>query len=89
MEETRIKELENILMQECEKHEKDCTTCPYSKECDEYARLKNLIISWITINIVIMAMSSTLIVFFYGLIYGLFAHSTAQNRLVLARLVVG
>ena len=35
----------NILMKECEKHEKDCTSCPYTKECDEYARLKNLIIS--------------------------------------------
>ena len=44
--EKRIKELETLLMQECEKHEKDCTTCPYTKECDEYARLKNLIISW-------------------------------------------
>ena len=44
--EERIKELETLLMQECEKHEKDCTTCPYPKECDEYARLKNLIISW-------------------------------------------
>lgn len=43
--EERIKELENILMQECEKHEKDCISCPYTKECDEYARLKNLIIS--------------------------------------------
>ena len=37
--EERIKELENILMQECEKYENDCTTCPYSKECEEYARL--------------------------------------------------
>lgn len=37
--EERIKELENILTKECEKHEKDCTTCPCSKECDEYARL--------------------------------------------------
>ena len=37
--EERIKELENILMQECEKHEKDCISCPYTKECDEYARL--------------------------------------------------
>ena len=45
MNEKRIKELETLLMQECEKHEKDCTTCPYTKECDEYARLKNLIIS--------------------------------------------
>ena len=45
MEEKRIKELEILLMQECEKHEKDCTTCPYNKECDEYARLKSLIVS--------------------------------------------
>ena len=43
--EERIKELEILLMQECEKHETDCATCPYAKECDEYARLKNLIIS--------------------------------------------
>ena len=43
--EERIKELEILLIKECEKHEKDRTTCPYSKECNEYARLKNLIIS--------------------------------------------
>ena len=41
----RIQELENILTEECEKYKKDCTTCPYTKECDEYARLNNLIIS--------------------------------------------
>lgn len=40
----KIQELENILMQECEKYEKDCAACPYTKECDEYARLNNLII---------------------------------------------
>lgn len=45
MEEKRLQELETLLMQECEKYEKDCTTCPYTKECDEYARLNNLIIS--------------------------------------------
>lgn len=39
MEEKRLQELENILTEECEKYEKDCTTCPYAKECDEYARL--------------------------------------------------
>lgn len=39
MEEKRLQELETLLMQECEKYEKDCTACPYNKECDEYARL--------------------------------------------------
>ena len=36
--EERIKELETLLMQECEKHEKDCTTCPYTKECDVFCK---------------------------------------------------
>ena len=40
----RLNELEALLLAECPKHETDCTACPYSKECDEYARLKNLII---------------------------------------------
>lgn len=35
----RIKELEALLGRECPKYEDNCTTCPYSKECDEYARL--------------------------------------------------
>lgn len=35
----RIAELENILENECPKHETDCTTCPYANQCDEYARL--------------------------------------------------
>lgn len=35
----KIKELEEILEKECWKYENDCTTCPYSKECDEYAKL--------------------------------------------------
>ena len=39
MEEKRLQELENILTKEGEKYEKDCTTCPYTKECDEYTRL--------------------------------------------------
>lgn len=34
-----FKELEKLLTRECPKYENDCTTCPYSKECDEYARL--------------------------------------------------
>lgn len=42
--EERIKELEILLMKECEKHEDNCTACPYTKECDEYARLNSLII---------------------------------------------
>ena len=40
----RLHELETLLLAECPKHETDCATCPCSKECDEYARLKNLII---------------------------------------------
>ena len=32
------KQLEELLTRECPKHERDCTKCPYSKECDEYAR---------------------------------------------------
>ena len=43
MEEKRLQELENILTEECKKYEKDCNTCPYTKECDEYARLSNSI----------------------------------------------
>ena len=35
----RIKELEKLLERECLKNENDCTKCPYSKECNEYARL--------------------------------------------------
>lgn len=35
----RIEELEKILTSECSKYEKDCSKCPYSKECNEYARL--------------------------------------------------
>ena len=35
----RIKELEALLERECPKYENNCTTCPYSKEYDEYARL--------------------------------------------------
>lgn len=36
----RFAELENILETECPKHENDCTTCPYAKQCEEYARLR-------------------------------------------------
>ena len=36
----RIEELENILEAECPRYENDCTTCPYAKQCAEYARLK-------------------------------------------------
>lgn len=32
----RFKELESLLTRECGKYEKDCTTCPYQKECGEY-----------------------------------------------------
>lgn len=35
----RFEELEKLLTAECGKYENDCTKCPYSKECDEYARL--------------------------------------------------
>ena len=36
--EERLQELENILLEECPKHETDCNGCPFSKECNEYAR---------------------------------------------------
>lgn len=29
--------LDNLLMAECHKYENDCATCPYDKECNEYA----------------------------------------------------
>lgn len=35
----RFLELEDLLTKNCHKYEKDCTTCPYKKECDEYIRL--------------------------------------------------
>jgi hypothetical protein len=35
----RFEELEKLLTAECVKYENDCTKCPYSKECNEYARL--------------------------------------------------
>lgn len=34
----RVKEIETLLERECPKYENNCNTCPYSKECDEYAR---------------------------------------------------
>lgn len=37
----RLEELEKLLTAECSKYEKDCTTCPYRKECDEYEKLEN------------------------------------------------
>lgn len=37
----QLQELEELLTQNCEKHESDCTRCPYSAECDEYAKLTN------------------------------------------------
>ena len=37
----RIEELEKLLNAECGNYEKDCTTCPYRKECDEYEKLEN------------------------------------------------
>lgn len=33
-----FKELEEILIKECPKYENNCTTCPYSTDCDRYAR---------------------------------------------------
>lgn len=36
----KIKELEELLEKECGNYENDCTTCPYSKECNEYAKFK-------------------------------------------------
>ena len=35
----QIEKLEILLTDECGKYENDCTTCPYTKKCDEYARL--------------------------------------------------
>lgn len=31
------KNLEKIIEKECGQYEDDCTKCPYSKECEEYA----------------------------------------------------
>ena len=39
---TRKQELETLLEKECPKYEKDCTSCPYDKECNELERLINL-----------------------------------------------
>lgn len=36
---TRLEELENMLERECPKYDEDCTTCPHSKECNEYSHL--------------------------------------------------
>jgi hypothetical protein len=38
-EKERFIELEDLLTRECGKYEKDCTTCPYRKECEEYEKL--------------------------------------------------
>lgn len=35
----RIEALEKELTKVCGTYENDCSKCPYSKECDEYARL--------------------------------------------------
>lgn len=40
MKTTRINELEKILEIECPKYEKDCATCPFKKECEEYDKLQ-------------------------------------------------
>jgi hypothetical protein len=40
--EKRIQELETLLTEQCGKYDSDCTNCPYSKECEEYARLEQL-----------------------------------------------
>lgn len=34
-----FKELEELLTRECPKYESDCTTCPYSNDCDRYAKV--------------------------------------------------
>lgn len=36
---TRKEVLEGILENVCEKYEDDCASCPYQKECDEYAHI--------------------------------------------------
>lgn len=38
-EKERFIELEDLLTRECGKYEKDCTTCQYIKECEEYEKL--------------------------------------------------
>lgn len=38
-EKERFIELYDLLVKNCHKYEKDCTTCPYSKECNEYSKL--------------------------------------------------
>lgn len=40
--EDRRKELETLLTEQCGKYDSDCTSCPYSKECEEYAKLEQL-----------------------------------------------
>ena len=35
----KIKELEALLEAVCPKYEDDCTKCPHSKECDQYAKM--------------------------------------------------
>lgn len=37
---TRLEELEKILSEVCEEHEKDCSKCPRQVECEEYAHSK-------------------------------------------------
>ena len=39
----RLKELENILDQNCETYENDCATCPYNEECKEYFELSMIL----------------------------------------------
>ena len=38
MKKERFVELNDLLMAKCHKYEKDCTACPYSKECEEYSK---------------------------------------------------
>lgn len=35
---SRLEELERLLSAECGKYDKDCTTCLYQNECNEYGK---------------------------------------------------
>ena len=38
----RFVELFKLLNRECRKYDDDCSTCPYSAECDEYSHCGDL-----------------------------------------------
>lgn len=42
MKKERFVELFKLLNRECRKYEDDCSTCPYSAECDEYSHCGDL-----------------------------------------------